>query len=127
MDIESIRNLKGNLQNNIDEELNRIIIDFKEYVSVEHDDNPKFTLVDGICTRINYGCKDETYFWCYLPNDINFIHLNKIWRSNMIFYDNKLNWWYVYNRDNKQYVEFGELDIDSQIAMLEMLKNHLNL
>ena len=45
----------------------------------------------------------------------------------MIFYDNKLNWWYVYNRDNKQYVEFGELDTDSQIAMLEMLKNHLNL
>ena len=71
MDIESIRILKGNLQNNIDEELNRIIIDFKEYVSVEHDDNPKFTLVDGICTRINYGCKDERYFWCYLPMILN--------------------------------------------------------
>ena len=45
----------------------------------------------------------------------------------MIFYDNKLNWWYVYNRDNKQYVEFGELDTDAEITMLEMLKNHLNL
>lgn len=125
--IESIKLLKGNLQNEIDKELNRIIIKFKEYVCVEHEDNPKFTLVDGICTRINYGCKDNIYFWYYLPGDVIFTHKNKIWRSNVIFYNNNLNWWYVYNRDNKQYIEFGEMDTDSQIKMLEMLENNLEL
>ena len=45
----------------------------------------------------------------------------------MIFYNDELNWWYVYNRDNKQYVEFDEMDTDSQIAMLEMLENYLKL
>ena len=97
-----------------------------DYVSVEHDNNPKFTLVEGICTRINYGSKDKTYFWCYLPKDIQFIHLNNIWRTNMIFYSDRADWWFVYNRDNKQYVEFDEMDIDNQISMLEMLENILN-
>ena len=58
---------------------------------------------------------------------LRFTHKNKIWRSNVIFYNNNLNWWYVYNRDNKQYVEFGEMDTDNQIKMLEMLENNLEL
>ena len=44
----------------------------------------------------------------------------------MIFYNNKLNCWYVYNRDNDKYVEFNEMDTDGQIAMLEMLVKILN-
>lgn len=124
--IESIKILKENIQNEIIIELNRQVCKFKDYVIVEHDDNQKFTLVGGICTRINYGCKDNKYFWCFLPDDIKFIHNNKKWISNMIFYNDELKWWYVYNRDNKQYVEFDSLDTDSQIAMLEMLENILN-
>ena len=125
--IESIKLLKENIQDNIHNELNKLVCAFKDYVIVEHDNNPKYTLVGGICTRINYGCKDNIYFWCYLPSDVKFIHNNKIWISNMIFYNDELNWWYVYNRDNKQYVEFDEMDTDSQIAMLEMLENYLEL
>jgi hypothetical protein len=125
--IEVIKLMKEDVRDEINRELRRLTTKFKDYVSVDHEYNPKFTLVDGICTRINYGCKDDTYFWCYLPDDVNFIHLNKIWISNMIFYNSKLNWWYVYNRDNKQYVEFNEMDTDSQIKMLEMFKKHLGL
>lgn len=125
--IESIKLLKENIRDNIYKEMNKLVSIFKDYVIVEHDNNPKYTLIGGICTRINYGSKDNEYFWCYLPEDVKFIHKNKVWRSNMIFYDDNIKWWYIYNRDNKQYVEFGEMDTDSQIAMLEMLKNHLKL
>lgn len=124
--IESIKSLKENIQNEIYKELENLVPKLMDYVSVEHDNNPKFTLVEGICTRINYGSKANTYFWCYLPKDIQFIHLNKIWRTNMIFYSDRADWWFVYNHDNKQYVEFDEMDIDNQIAMLEMLENILN-
>lgn len=124
--IDSIKLLKENIQNEIDKELNRLVDPLKDYISIEHSDNPKFILVDNICTRINYGQKDNTYFWIYLPKDIIFIHLNKIWITNMIFYNNKLNCWYVYNRDNDKYVEFNEMDTDGQIAMLEMLVKILN-
>ena len=44
----------------------------------------------------------------------------------MIFYSDRDDWWFVYNHDNKQYVEFDEMDIDIQITMLEMLENILN-
>ena len=124
--IESIKSLKENIQNEIYKELENLVPKLMDYVSVEHDNNPKFTLVEGICTRINYGSKAKTYFWCYLPKDIQFIHLNTIWRTNMIFYSDRADWWFVYNRDNKQYVEFDEMDIDNQISMLEMLENILN-
>lgn len=125
--IESIKLLKENIQDEIDNELNRIVCEFKDYVTKEHENNPKFTLIEGICTRFNYGSKDNTYFWCYLPNDIKFIHNNKICKTNMIFFNDELKCWCVYNRDIKTHLEFNEMDTDSQIAMLEMLENHLGL
>ena len=125
--IEQIKLQKENIRKDINKELNSLKDNFKTYVSIEHEDYPKYIFVEGICTRINYGCKENRYFWCYLPNDVLFIHLNKIWRTNMIFYDNQLYCWFVYNRDIDKYVSFDEMDTDSQIKMLENLKNNVKL
>ena len=125
--IEQIKLQKENIRKDINKELNSLKDNFKTYVSIEHEDYPKYIFAEGICTRINYGCKENRYFWCYLPNDVLFIHLNKIWRTNMIFYDNQLDCWFVYNRDIDKYVSFDEMDTDSQIKMLENLKNNVKL
>lgn len=125
--IEQIKLQKENIRKDINKELNNLKDNFKKYVSIENEDYLKYIFVEGICTRINYGCKENRYFWCYLPNDVLFIHLNKIWRTNMIFYDNQLDCWFVYNRDIDKYVSFDDMDTDSQIKMLENLKNNVKL
>ncbi len=63
-----------------------------------------------------------------------------MWYSNLIFYNNKLNGWFVYNNDKvstwrgfeenclkeideDNVEEFTSLDIETQIAFLEQLEN----
>ena len=63
-----------------------------------------------------------------------------MWCSNLIFYNNKLNCWLVYNNGNEKFSlytttlkdieynkvkEFTSLDIETQIKFLDQLENLL--
>jgi hypothetical protein len=124
--IESIKVLKENIHNEIAIEMNCLIPKFKKYVSEEHSNNPKHVFIEGIWHRNNYGYKDN-YYYCYLSDFVQFIHNYSIWRIDVIFYNDKLNWWFVYDKEKEKYTEYNELDTDSQIALLELLKKRLEI
>lgn len=124
--IESIKVLKKSIHNEIAREMNRLIPKFKKYVSEEHSDNPKHVLIEGIWYRNNYGYDNNCYY-CYLSDFIQFIHINEIWQINVIFYNDKLNWWFVYDKEKEKYTEYNDLDTDSQIALLELLNKRLEI
>ena len=153
--IETIKDLKRSLRKDIDKRIRGLIDKFKEYVSVDHPENPKFMMVEGVCSRINYGIVKDVYpniplqlfgneadnnYYCYLPNKIYFLNQYKMWCSNLIFYNNKLNCWLVYNNGNEKFSlytttlkdiecnkvkEFTSLDIETQIKFLDQLENLL--
>ncbi len=120
--IEKIKDLKENLREVIDKEMRGLVRKFKDYVVVDHPDNSKYQIIEGVCTRINYGCEGNRYYYYWLAPDLEFIHLHSLWRVYAIYYDDKLKWWFVYNKDKHDCTEFNELDTDAQIKMLEMLK-----
>lgn len=57
----------------------------------------------------------------FLPGFVQFIYENSYWRSDLIFFDDKIKCWFVYDGDKKEYVTFAALDTDSQIAFYTML------
>ena len=124
--IESIKVFKKSIHNEIAREMNRLIPKFKKYVSEEHSNNPKHVFIEGIWHRNNYGYKDN-YYYCYLSDFVQFIHNYNIWRIDVIFYNDKLNRWFVYDKEKEDYTEYNELDTDSQIALLELLKKRLEI
>jgi hypothetical protein len=91
---------------------------FKDYVSSEdeHDNYPK-----EVSGRTNYGCEKDNYYYCFLPGFVQFIYENSYLRSDLIFFDDKIKCWFVYDGDKKEYVTFAALDTDSQIAFYTML------
>ena len=124
--IESIKVLQETIQNEIARELNLLIPKFKKYVSEEHLNNPKHVFIEGIWHRNNYGYKDNCHY-CYLSDFVQFIHNYNIWRIDVIFYNDELNWWFVYDKEKEKYTEYNELDTDSQIVLLELLKKRLEI
>ena len=123
--IETIKDLKRSLRKDIDKRIRGLVDKFKEYVSVDdHAGFPKHLIIEGMWHRNNYGYKDGNYY-CYLPEFVEFIHRYKIWRTNIIVYNEKHNWWFVYNKEKKEQLEFDELDTDAQVKMLELLENRL--
>lgn len=124
--IESIKTLKESIHNEIAREMNRLIPKFKKYVCEEHSNDTKHVFIEGIWHRNNYGYKDN-YYYCYLSDFVQFIHNYSIWRIDVIFYNDKLNWWFVYDKEKEKYTEYNELDTDSQIALLELLKKRLGI
>lgn len=154
--IEKIKDLKENLREEIGMEMRNLVGKFKKYVTIEHPDNPKFNKGEYFVTRINYGVVKHIYpdfplifgnneddnYYCYLPNHIQFVHNYKLWRSNLIFYNNKSQSWFVCKNDPRlkkslteierlelddaeKLIEFSSLDTDTQIKMLEMLKKYI--
>lgn len=155
--VDKIKLLKDNLREEIEKDMMNLVHKFKEYVRVDHDDNPKYEQGKYNVTRINYGIKKHIYpdipqslenveddnYYCYLPNSIKFIYNNKLLNTNLVFYNNKSNFWFVYNCDHFQkkfslskldtldldieenFVEFNCLDTDTQIEFLEQLENIL--
>ena len=151
--IDKIKLSKENLQKEITKEMMGLVDKFKEYVSADHPENPKYIMVEGVCSKINYGIVKDEYpniplqlfenkvddnYYCYLPNKIYFLNQYKIWCSDLIFYNNKLNCWLVYNNGNEKFSlytttlkdieynkvkEFTSLDIETQIKFLEHLQN----
>ena len=123
--IETIKDLKRSLRKDIDKRIRSLVDKFKEYVSVDnHAGFPKHLIIEGMWHRNNYGYKNGNYY-CYLPEFVEFIHRRKIWKADIIIYNENFNWWYVYNKETKEQLEFNELDTDAQIKMLELLENRL--
>lgn len=95
----------------------------KDYVTEdEHDNYPKEVSIKGK-VRTNYGCEKDNYYYCFLPGFVQFIYENSYWRSDLIFFDDKIKCWFVYDGDKKEYVTFEALDTDSQMAFLKMMDN----
>ena len=55
----------------------------------------------------------------FLPGFVQFIYENSYLRSGLIFFDDKIKCWFVYDGDKKEYVTFAALDTDSQIAFIQ--------
>ena len=119
--IEPIKDLRDRLREQIDKQMRSLVSKFKDYVVVNHPDNPKYQMIEGLCTRINYGCEGNRYYYYWLAPFVEFIHLHRLWSVYAIFYDDKLKWWFVYDKEKRAYTEFNELDTDAQIQMLELL------
>lgn len=155
--IEKIKISKKNLKDEISKEMDSLVDDFKSYASVDHKGYSKYQIVESICTKLNYGIikndypnipifesKEDDNYYCFLPEKIEFYNRysdDRQWYTNLIFYNNKLNCWFVYNVVAKSWlgedhlclkeieedrvVEFTALDIETQISFLEQLKNLL--
>ena len=136
-------------------EMMSLVDKFKKYVSDDHPENPKYMMVEDICCRVNYGIVKSDYpnmpfkrfknkvdnnYYYYLPNKIEFLNQYEKWYTDLIFYNNKLNCWFVYNNGNEKFSlytttlkdiesnkveEFTSLDIETQIKFLEQLENLL--
>jgi hypothetical protein len=124
--IDKIKLLKENIQDEILKEMDNLVPKLKEYVTVDHPNNSKYQIIENICTKINYGCEENRYYYYWLTGDIEFIYRYNLWRVSAIYYDNKHKLWYIYNKDKNNYAEFNELNICSQITILEKLYNILN-
>lgn len=156
--IEKIKIAKKTLQDDILKAMMNLVGMFKEYVTVDHTQYPKHQIVEGICTKINYGIikndypniplqifenKEDNNYYCFLPEKIEFYnkYSNSKWYTNLIFYNNKLNCWFVYNIvvkswwgedhlclkniESDKVEEFTSLDIETQIKFLDQLENLL--
>ena len=125
--IDKFKDLKENLRATIDEEMYNLVPKFKEYVAVDHPEYSKHVMIEGIWYRNNYGCEKDRYYYYYLPVDIYFKKHYSLWRTTAIFYDDKYQWWFIYDKDHNKATEFSELDTDTQIATLEQMYKFLNL
>lgn len=124
--IDKFKELIANIQEDIYNEMTNLIPKFKEYIAVDHPDNPKYVMIEDIWYRNNYGCEENRYYYYYLPVNIQFIHRFSLRRAFVIYYDDKDNWWYVYDKEHETYTEFNALDTDTQIKIFEILNNILN-
>ena len=121
-----IKNLQRDVREQIVLAKWRTVDWFKDYVTAEdeHEYYPKEVSIDGKYIRINYGCEKDNYYYCFLPDFVQFVYKNSYWRSNLIFFDDNIKCWFVYDGDKKEYVTFEALDTDSQIEFYMML-DHL--
>ena len=153
-EIDKVKKLREKVREEIKREMKNLVDEFKEYVGVDHPDNPKYTKGKYYVTRINYGIikhiypdfplifgnKEDDNYYCYLPNYVQFVHNYKLRQSNLIFYNNKSKTWFVCDQSDKKFsfshdtlelddltklIEFSSLDTDTQIKMLEMLKRFI--
>lgn len=69
----------------------------------------------------HYGCKDDIYYYYILPEVVQFIYQNSLYRAKWIFFNDKFKCWFVYDEDKKEYVTFEALDTDTQIEIFSML------
>ena len=106
--------------------MRRYVDRFKEFVINDNDDYPKEVSIEGKYIRTQYGCEKDIYYYCYLPRYVQFIHEDSHWHSNLIFFNDKIKCWFVYDEDKKEYVTFEVIDTDSQIVFYSMLDELLH-
>lgn len=91
---------------------------FKELLtSDKHYIHPEFEYIKDR----HYGCKDDTLYYCSLPERVQFIYKNSQWSSNRVIFNDEFKYWGVYDKDTKEVAVFEALDTDAQIAILKML------
>lgn len=141
MDSNEIKKLYKNLKDETSNEMLRLVNGFKEYVKVDHEDNPR-CIYEGFNTRPNYGVVESKPFWpielppinggerknyyCYLSESVNYTEGYTSHYSNAIFYNDEIKTWFAYDRENNKYSAIADLDIETQIKFLQLLENFLN-
>ena len=73
----------------------------------------------------HYGRKDDIYYYYILPEVVQFIYQNSLYRAKWIFFNDKFKCWFVYDEDKNEYVTFEALDTDTQIEIFRMLDDFL--
>ena len=119
--MESIKCLREDLQNEIKQKMDDLTEGFKSYTIGNHKNYPKHVMIEGVWYRNNYGRDQKENFYVYLPDFVKFMYQNKVWNCDVIYYNNNNKIWYVYDKEQKTYMLFNNMNIDSQIMMLEML------
>ena len=112
--MESIKYLREDLQNEIEQKMADLTEGFKSYTIGDHKNYPKHVMID-------YGRDQNENFYVYLPDFVKFMYQNKVWNCDVIYYNDNNKVWYVYDKEQKTYMPFNNMNIDSQIMMLEML------
>ena len=75
----------------------------------------------------DYGCKNDIIYYYYLSKEVHFIYQNNHYCAKKIEFHDKFRCWAVYDKDKKEHVAFDALDTDSQIELLEMLDDFLDV
>jgi hypothetical protein len=119
--IHNIAKLQEKNREEIFLSMRRCVGIFKEFVIDDHDDYPKHVSIEGKYIRTQYGCEKDIYYYCFLPGRVQFIHEDNHWRSNLIFFNDKIKCWFVYDEGRKEYVAFEVIDTDAQIAFFRKL------
>lgn len=124
--IYNIAKLQEKTREEIVLSMRRYVDLFKKFVINDNYDYPKHVSIEGKYKRTQYGCEKDIYYYCFLPGRVQFIHEDSHWRSNLIFFNDKIKCWFVYDKDKKEYVTFEAMDTDSQIAFYSMLDELLH-
>ena len=74
----------------------------------------------------HYGCKNDIYYYYILPEVVQFIYQNSLYRAKWIFFNDKFKCWFVYDEGKNEYVTFEVLDTDTQIEIYRMLEKFLD-
>lgn len=119
--MESIKYLRKNLQNEIKQKMADLTEGFKSYTIGDHKNYKKHVMIEGVWYRNNYGRDQNENFYIYLPDFVRFIYQNNDWNCDVIYYNGNNKIWYVYDKNQKKHIPFNNMNIDTQIMMLEML------
>ena len=114
-----------NLREKVREEL---VLDMRRCVKwVQHYMTDEYRRKDYVYEKgKHYGRKDDIYYYYILPEVVQFIYQNSLYRAKWIFFNDKFKCWFVYDEDKKEYVTFEALDTDTQIEIYRMLEEFLN-
>lgn len=120
--IKKVNTLQRELQEAIVLTMLKYVAPFKQYVTAEEDYYvSKHLTIEGREGKINYGCAKDKYYYCFLPNTVQFIYEGSLWHSNLIIFNDKIKCWFAYDIEKKEKVAIQALDTDSQIAFLRKL------
>ena len=125
--MESIKYLRNDIQNEIKQKMADLTEGFKSYTIGDHKNYQKHVMIEGVWYRNNYGRDQNENFYVYLPDFVSFMYQNKVWICDVIYYNDYNKIWYVYDKGLKTYMPFCNMNIDSQIMMLEMLIKRLGI
>ncbi len=125
--MESIKYLRENLQNEIEQKMADLTEGFKSYTIGNHKNYTKHVMIDGVWYRNNYGRDQNENFYIYLPDFVKFIHNNENWNCDVIYYNNNKDVWYIYDKGLNKYMPFNNMNIDSQIMMLDLLIERIGI
>lgn len=122
-DVIEVLRLKDKVRDEICLAMRRRVELFKERLTGDmYSNHPEFEYIKDQ----HYGCKDDTLYYCLLPERVQFIYKNSLMSSNRVMFNDDLKCWMVYDNDKKKHVVFEALDTDAQIAILKMLDTFMD-